>query len=111
MDHHVSGRVVGGALAEDGHDVRTLDSERKFEGLADRHVLSLAASEGRVLVTANAKDFMVLATGGEEHAGMVLVPSSVPTSDFGALIHGIRQALADTGQEDWVSRVEWLRKR
>ncbi len=114
LDAHISGRTVGRALVEAGHDVRALDSEIEFEGLSDPEVLDLAAEEGRVLVTANIRDFEPLLREwvgeGRSHAGMILVPSSVRNEAFGALISGIEKTLADTEQAEWVDRVEWLRK-
>lgn len=51
LDAHVSGRRVGGALRALGHDVPALDEERQLEGLPDDEVLTLAATERRILVT------------------------------------------------------------
>lgn len=83
LDAHVSGRTVGRTLAEGGHDVRALDSEIELEGLADPDVLELAAAEGRVLVTANIRDFEPLlrewAGEGMAHAGVILVPQASGT--------------------------------
>ena len=114
LDAHVAGRTVGKALAEGGHDVRALDSEVELEGLSDPEVLELAAAEGRVLVTANIRDFEPLlrewAGEGRSHAGVVLVPKSVRNEAFGVLISGVRKMLAETTQEEWVNRVEWLRR-
>lgn len=114
LDAHVSGRTVGKALTEDGHDLRALDSEIELEGLSDPEVLDLAASEGRVLVTANIRDFEPLlrewAGEGRPHPGAILVPPSVRNENFGVLISGVRRTMADTTQEDWVNRVEWLRR-
>ncbi len=57
LDAHVSGKTVGQALAQGGHDVRALDPEIELEALADPDILELVAGEGRVLVTANVRDF------------------------------------------------------
>jgi len=74
LDAHISGKTVGRALSEGGHDVRALDSE--LEALSDPQVLELAAVEGRVLVTANIRDFEPLlrewAGEGRPHAGVIL---------------------------------------
>lgn len=114
LDAHISGRTVGKALIEGGHDVRALDSEPELERLSDPEVLELAATEGRVLVTANIRDFEPLLRewAGEDrpHAGVILVPSSVRNEAFGALISGMEKTIADTGQEEWVNRIEWLRR-
>ena len=114
LDAHISGRTVGKALVEGGHDVRALDSEIELEGLADPEVLELTATEGRVLVTANIRDFEPLlrewAGEGRSHAGVILVPSTVRNEAFGALISGVEKTLAATTQEEWIDRVEWLRR-
>src|SRR5215204_1763408 len=114
LDAHISGRTVGKALIESCHDVRALDSEPELEGLSDPEVLELAAAEGRVLVTANIRDFEPLlrewAGEGRSHAGVILVPASVKNETFGILISGIQTTLADITQEGWVDRVEWLRR-
>lgn len=114
LDAHVSGRVVGKALAGEGHDVRALDSEMELEGLSDPEVLELAAAEGRVLVTANIRDFEPLlrewAGESRPHSGVILVPASVKNEAFGVLISGIQETLAGITQEGWVVRVEWLRR-
>ena len=44
------------------------------------------------------------------HARVKLVPASVRNEAFGVLISGVEETLANTGQEEWVDRVEWLRK-
>lgn len=116
LDAHISGRTVGKALASEasGHDARALDSEIELEGLSDPEVLELAAAEDRVLVTANIRDFEPLlrewAGESRSHAGVILVPSSVRNEAFGVLIQGIEATLAGTEQQDWVDRVEWLRR-
>jgi predicted nuclease of predicted toxin-antitoxin system len=114
LDAHISGRTVGKALIEGGHNVRALDSEPELEGLSDPEVLELAAAEGRMLVTANMRDFEPIlrewAGESRSHAGVILVPSSVRNEAFGVLISGVEETLANKGQEDWVDRVEWIRR-
>ena len=114
LDAHISGRTVGKALMKGGHDVRALDSEIELEGLSDPEVLELAATEGRVLVTANIRDFEPLlrewAGESRPHAGVILVPSSVRNEAFGVLISGVEETLAGIRQEEWIDRIEWLRR-
>src|SRR5215210_4487942 len=109
LDAHISGRTVGKALIEGGHDIRALDSEPELEGYSDPEVLQLAAAEGRVLVTANIRDFEPLlrewAGESRPHAGVILVPRSVRNEAFGVLISGVEEAIAGTDQEEWVDRV------
>ncbi len=103
---------MGKALIEGGHDVLALDSELELEGPFDPEVLELAA-EGHVLVTANIRDYEPLlrewAGESRSRAGVILVPPSVRNEVFGIVISGTEETLAETGQEDWVDRVEWLR--
>jgi hypothetical protein len=84
------------------------------EGMEGPAVLELDFAESRVLVTANMSDFEPLlrkwAEEGRSHAGVVLMPSSVPNEAFGVLIRGIRKSLENFSQEDWANRVEWLRR-
>ncbi|MEJ7762269.1 MAG: DUF5615 family PIN-like protein [Thermomicrobiales bacterium] len=112
LDAHVSGQAVGTALAARGHDIRALDSMVGFEGLGDPDVLAFAASEGRILVTANIKDLvrpaLRLERADRSHAGLVLVPSSVGNEDFGILITGIHAVLGVTTQDERIDRVMWL---
>jgi predicted nuclease of predicted toxin-antitoxin system len=114
LDAHISSRTVGRALSEGSHNVRALDSEPELEGLSDPEVLQLAATEGRVLVTANIRDFEPLlrewAGESRPHAGVILVPSSVRNEAFGVLISGVEETLANTRQDEWIDRVAWLRK-
>lgn len=85
LDAHISGRVVGRALEEAGHDVYALDSEKELEGMKDPAVLELAISEERVLVTANVGDFMALITelnaSGRSHPGCICVPRSISNEE------------------------------
>jgi hypothetical protein len=114
LDAHISGRTVGKALTERGHDVRSIDSEPELEGLSDPNVLELATAEGRILVTANVRDFEPLlrewAGEGRPHSGVILVPSSIRNEAFGVIISGVGEMLEDTVQEDWVDHVAWLRR-
>ena len=94
--------------------MRALDSEIELEGLSDPEVLELAATEGRVLVTANIRDFEPLlrewASESRLHPGVILIPSSVRNEAFGVLISGVQKTLAGTTQQEWVDRAEWLRR-
>ncbi len=114
LDAHVSGRTVGKALTDSGHDVRALDSQIELEGLSDPEVLDLATREGRVLLTANIRDFAPLlrewAGEGRTHSGVILIPSSVRNEAFRVLISGVEKTLSGTTQDEWVDRVEWLQR-
>lgn len=114
LDAHISGRTVGRALTESGHEVRALDSEIELEGLPDPEVLELAAAEGCVLVIANIRDFEPLLREwigeGRSHSGVILVSASVRNEAFGSLISGVQNTLADTTQQEWIDRVKWLQR-
>ena len=106
---------MGRALEEAGHDVYALDSEKELEGMKDPDVLDLAISQGRVLVTANVSDFMalivVLNAGGRSHTDCICVPRSIGNEEFGVIITGVSSMVEDTSQEEWIDRVEWIRKK
>jgi hypothetical protein len=110
LDAHISGSKVGRALGEMGHDVRAME---RMERIPDEVLLEVAAEEGRVLVTHNVKDFArILRQRPPEkrHSGLILIPRSVRLNDFGTMISGIQRTLRGLSQEDWVDRVEWMRR-
>lgn len=115
LDAHLSGRAIGRALRERGHDVRALDAEKKLEGLRDEDVLELAISEERVLITANVADFLPLlgdlAESGRSHPGCILIPNSFRNDDFGSLISAIDRELREVSPGEWTNRVGWTRRR
>lgn len=115
LDAHISGRRIAHALRALGHDVRAADEERELDGLDDEPLLALATQEARILVTANLQDFLPIlnawAESGRQHAGCILVASSIRHEHFGTIIDGIRQALAHVPQPaDWMDRAYWLSK-
>ena len=111
LDAHVSGKRVGAALRQLGHDVRAVDEERALEGLSDADLLDLATRDGRILVTCNVRDFVPLivegASLGRAHAGVLLVPRGIRHQDFGVLARSTHRTWAGSDQEDWLDRVEW----
>ena len=68
---------IADALRSAGVDVVSVSAEPNLRGLADSDVLDWAASEGRVLVTDNIKDFAVLnaqwAASSRKHPGLLFV--------------------------------------
>lgn len=112
LDVHVSGPVVGRALAERGHAVLAVDQSPELRELEDLELLRLAREENRILVTSNVGDFMEHITewahAGESHAGIVMVTYQVKKERFGSLIRGIQQALEGPSQEQWIDRIQWL---
>ncbi len=77
LDANLSPRGVAAKLREAGHDVLALAEDATFERLPDPQVLELAASEQRVLITRNSRDFAPLARqwaeAGRSHAGIILI--------------------------------------
>ena len=105
LDAHVSGPNVGRRLEESGHDVRALDQESALEGLDDDEVLSVAASEQRILVTHNISDFPRIlrewASAQRVHAGVILV-YGIDHSEFTLVVRGIQRWLElRPSQPDW----------
>ena len=63
-------------------------------GISDRSQLAYAAMEGRAMVTCDVSDFPVLAVeaiaANAEHAGIILVPSSLPAGAFSEIAASVR---------------------
>jgi hypothetical protein len=105
LDAHISGPRIARALREAGHDVRAADEERELDGLIDEELLSIAATEERIFVTFDVKDFPVIARrwaeGGRTHAGCAIVVG-IDHGEFGAILATIALALAARPrQADW----------
>ena len=110
LDAHISGSKVGRALRQSGHGVQAME---KLERIPDAVLLEMAVKDGRVLVTHNVRDFLrILKERAPEksHAGLVLIPSSIKLNDFGTIISGIHETVSDLSQEEWVDRVEWMKR-
>lgn len=115
LDAHVSGRAIGRALENEGHDVLAVDSEADLEGSTDDELMELASSENRVLITFNVGDFRRIADRwherGRRHSGLVLVSKSVRHEHFGAVIRGAGVLFERIPEPaDWTNRSEWLPK-
>jgi predicted nuclease of predicted toxin-antitoxin system len=105
LDANLSPRGIGLPLRSTGHDVRALAEEPALDALDDPGVLALAASEDRILVTRNSRDFAPLARewaeAGRSHAGCILI-WTLDHSRFAEIVAGIERLLAERPrQEDW----------
>jgi predicted nuclease of predicted toxin-antitoxin system len=105
LDANLSPRRIAARLSEAGHDVLALAEDPVFEGLPDPQVLEFAASEERVLVTRNSRDFAPLAREWAEaqrsHAGLILI-WTLDHSQFAEIVAGIeRQLDRRPSQEQW----------
>jgi hypothetical protein len=67
------------ALNDAGCDTTAISADPELRGAPDGEVLELAASQGRILVTDNIRDFVPLsnawAAQGRTHPGMLLLSS------------------------------------
>lgn len=102
LDANLSGRRLARPLRDDGHDVMALSERPDLEGLADPEVLALAASEGRILITRNSRDFAPLlrdwAEAGRSHAGCILI-WTLGHHEFGRILHGLRHLLDERPEQ------------
>jgi predicted nuclease of predicted toxin-antitoxin system len=98
LDADLSPDRIGTALRDRGHDVLSLGSDPGRRHLADPQVLGLAASEGRILVTRNSKDFLPLARAwaeaGRHHAGIILI-WTLRNHEFGLIVDGVARSLPE----------------
>ena len=95
LDAHVSGRRIGGALRERGHDVLAVAEERDLDGCPDEELLELADAQERILVTFDAADFPRicrewLETGKSHHGCAVIV--GIRHHEFGAIMRALDAA-------------------
>ncbi len=105
LDANLSPRGIARPLRAAGHDVLALAEEPALEGLDDPAVLELAASESRVLITRNSRDFAPLARQWAEaqrsHAGIILIWTR-DHSQFRQITEDIQRRLDQrTTQNDW----------
>ena len=105
LDANLSTQRIGGPLREQGHDVRGASSEPELAGLDDEPLLTLAAQEGRILITRNSRDFAPIcrawAESGREHAGVILI-WTLSHRQYGEIICGIERWLSEIpSARDW----------
>ncbi len=105
LDANLSPRGIAAKLRDAGHDVLALAEDAAFEGLPDPQVLEFAASEQRVLVTRNSRDFAPLARqwaeAGRSHAGIILI-WTLDHSQFAEIVTGVEHQLRQRpSQEQW----------
>lgn len=92
LDEDIWSRRIARPLERKSHDVRRPTPS----ALTDPEVLALAARDGRILVTANSRDFVPLARAwaeaGRNHAGLILV-WTLRSNQFGAIARAIGEVL------------------
>jgi len=103
LDANLSPKRIGGPLSKRGHDVICLASDPTLGALDDPQVLELGASEHRVLVTRNSRDFAPLlrewAEGERHHAGCILI-WTLGHHEFAAIVNGVDRLLTDRAEAD-----------
>ena len=105
LDVHVSPRHVAGPLRTRGHDVRAAGEDLALARLRDDALLAVAASEHRVLVTFNVRDFARLsrkwADAGRSHSGCMIV-AGVDHREFRLVVRRIDEAFCRYPRaDDW----------
>ena len=87
LDEDISPKVAE-ILRKKGMDVVSAHETGMLE-TSDNEQLAFAATEGRVMVTRNRDDFITLSVQFFEdlkpHNGLIIVPHSIPGSDFSKL--------------------------
>jgi hypothetical protein len=103
LDEMLGDRIATELCAR-GHDVVAVVADPELVSLSDDRLLAQATKLGRALVTMNVKDFLTLDTQyrslGQDHAGLVAVPSRAfpPTSGrVGSLVRSLHALLEQPG--------------
>ena len=113
LDEMFSGAIAGQLRAK-GHNVVAVVADPALAGLADDQILAQASAAGRVLVTANIKDFMPLdaryQAASQAHAGLILVSTKTFPQDrnFTAAITSALSALLDQSHAIQAGQVLFL---
>ncbi|MGE5131731.1 MAG: DUF5615 family PIN-like protein [Gemmatimonadota bacterium] len=102
--------MFSGAIAEQlrgkGYDVLAVVADPALIGLPDDQILAHATDTGRVLVTANIKDFMPLdaryRAASQTHAGLILVSTKTFPQDRNFIVSIASALSALLGQPDQI---------
>jgi hypothetical protein len=101
LDAHISARRIAATLRKSGHNVRSADEERAFDGWTDERLLELCAAENRIMLTLNVRDFTRLARTwaelGKHHHGCVIFVG-IGQHEFGLIVRRLA-AVLDTMPE------------
>lgn len=115
LDEMLSHRIASD-LRDRGHDVESVNGNRRLEALSDMEVLDLARRDRRAVVTNNVRDFRRLhhaavAPGGPGHFGIVFMASGYRRTkdDVGRIVAALEAVLeAHPGERDLTDRETWL---
>ena len=91
-------------LQKRGHDVTRTPNDWMKPDATDEQQLIGATKEGRIILTFNVRDFIILAKLYPEHQG-ILLSTQKPLS---GLLSALDYLLSETEAEDWAGKVSWL---
>jgi len=103
LDEHVP-RAIADGLRRRGIDASTT-VEAGLRSATDEAHLAYARAQGRVMVTCD-RDFLVLASRGQSHAGIVYYPYG--RYPVGEVIRRLVRLWEQHSAEDMLNRVEFL---
>ncbi|CAN5572837.1 hypothetical protein BH23CHL8_BH23CHL8_01810 [soil metagenome] len=115
LDEHYSTEIAE-SLRRRGHDVVGVAERRELRSRRDIEILTIAAAEGRVVVTEDVRDFAMLGSRRlptkRPHRGILLVSQrAFPRSraGFGLLVRALHTFLAaHAGDDELVGEIAWL---
>jgi predicted nuclease of predicted toxin-antitoxin system len=93
FDENVSPKVAERIVKEDGIDACHV-RDRGMLAATDREVLDRAFDEDRIVVTSNITDFLKLARARDIHAGIIMLPGSLPREEQLRLVRVAVTAIA-----------------
>ena len=98
LDADLCRRRIASPLERRGHDVVALQADPARRSLPDELVLEWATTEGRILVTRNARHFQPLARLWAEeqrtHVGLILI-WGVQSDAFREIVEGVDRLLTE----------------
>ncbi len=105
--------AVAKALRAHGYDVVSARQDLPLERLTDEALLAHASREGRVLVTYNVRDFLLLsrqlAQAERAHEGIIVVHAkTIPQVDIGGLVRALDALLGASNPGDLRNRTLFL---
>jgi hypothetical protein len=106
LDADASIKALVNGLHERGYDVTRTPNDWMPADASDREQLLGATAQGRVILTFNVRDFLVLAKKYPKHAGILLATQS--RWSLAELIAALEYVLSETDEKDWRGQVRWL---
>jgi Domain of unknown function (DUF5615) len=102
--------AVAEQLRGRGRDVVAVADQADLRSLPDRNIFAFAQSEGRVVVTRDAADYLEIErerrASGEAHAGLVLVSTRFAPAAVGPVVKALDALLS--APQPYPSFVHWL---